>query len=135
MKNQFLLWFAVLYAPLSGSAVLTLLATFSETFNTPLETASLVVAFYSIPFALFQLLSGKPFAVGSIDSVREAAAQTQLYERARRGPLQGHPAQVVALLERVVVPRGERRIRTLKEYTEASKEVYTELLGGVKKSD
>lgn len=58
MRQQFFLYFAIIYAPLSGSAVITLLTTFQESFNTSLETIALVIPFYIIPFALIQLFSG-----------------------------------------------------------------------------
>ncbi|MHA2363532.1 MAG: MFS transporter [Candidatus Hodarchaeales archaeon] len=58
MSKNTLLLIAVLYGPLSGSAVVSLLRVFSNTYNISIETASLVIPLYTIPFAVMQLFSG-----------------------------------------------------------------------------
>ena len=58
MINKYMLYFSVIFAPLSGSAVITLLSTFSSTFNVTISTAGLALTAYIIPFAIFQLFSG-----------------------------------------------------------------------------
>jgi MFS family permease len=58
MIQKYILYLSVLFAPLSGSAVITLIPTFSKSFNISLGTAGLVLTAYIIPFAVFQLFSG-----------------------------------------------------------------------------
>lgn len=58
MLKKIMLYLCIIYAPLSGSAVITLLDTFRTTYTISLEYASLALTVYVIPFALFQLFSG-----------------------------------------------------------------------------
>ncbi|OLS27077.1 MAG: Antiseptic resistance protein [Candidatus Heimdallarchaeota archaeon LC_3] len=58
MARLYLLYIAVLFGPLSGSAVITLIRPFTETFQVDLFTASLAITVYTIPFGLTQLFSG-----------------------------------------------------------------------------
>lgn len=58
MVRTAVLYSAVLFGPLSGSAVITLLQTFSVTYGVSLSVASLVIPFYTFPFAFCQLFSG-----------------------------------------------------------------------------
>ena len=76
---------------------------------------------YGIGRLLFQMLSGKPFSAGSIDATRRAAYAGAKRGKIDDGPLAGRHPLLVALLERVVVPKGEARIRKLPDYADASK--------------
>lgn len=58
MARLYLLYLAVLFGPLSGSAVITLISAFTIDFNVDLTTASLAITVYTIPFGLMQLFSG-----------------------------------------------------------------------------
>tara|TARA_R110002072_G_scaffold79283_1_gene183055 strand:+ start:2181 stop:3509 length:1329 start_codon:yes stop_codon:yes gene_type:complete len=83
---------------------------------------------YGIGRLLFQMLSGKPFSAGSIDATRRAAYAGAKRGEIEDGPLAGRHPLLVALLERVVVPKGEARIRKLPDYADASKLTFERLV-------
>jgi len=83
---------------------------------------------YGIGRLLYQMLSGKPFSGGSIDATRRAAYAGLKRGKIEDGPLAGRHPLLVALLERVVVPKGEARIRKLPEYADASKQTFERLV-------
>lgn len=83
---------------------------------------------YGIGRLLFQMLSGKAFSGGSIDATRRAAYAGRKRGAIEDGPLAGRHPLLVALLERVVVPKGEARIRKLPDYADASKQTFERLV-------
>lgn len=83
---------------------------------------------YGIGRLLFQMLTGKAFSGGSIDATRRAAYAGLKRGKIEDGPLAGRHPFLVALLERVVVPKGEARIRTLPGYADASKLTFERLV-------
>lgn len=83
---------------------------------------------YGIGRLLYQMLSGRPFAAGTIDAVRRAAWEGLKRGKLEEGPLAGRHPLLALLLERVVVPRGEARIRTLSDYADASKQCFERLV-------
>ncbi|MHA1989900.1 MAG: MFS transporter [Candidatus Hodarchaeales archaeon] len=58
MTKLIFLYIAVIFGPLSGSAVISLIDPFRETFNVDLGMAVLVITVYTLPFAFTQLFSG-----------------------------------------------------------------------------
>ncbi|MBL4845019.1 MAG: hypothetical protein JKY65_05810 [Planctomycetes bacterium] len=83
---------------------------------------------YGIGRLLFQMLSGNPFSGGSIDAVRRANHAGLKRKKIEDGPMAGRHPFLVQLLERVVVPTGEARIRTLPAYADASKATFERLV-------
>jgi len=83
---------------------------------------------YGIGRLLFQMLSGKAFSGGSIDATRRAAYAGRKRGKIEDGPLAGRHPLLVSLLERVVVPKGEARIRNLPDYADASKGAFERLV-------
>jgi hypothetical protein len=83
---------------------------------------------YSVGRILYQMMVGRPFAAGSIEMVKTSAASARKRGRVRGGALDGRARPLVDLLERVIVPRGEERIRTLEAFTAASKATFETLL-------
>ena len=83
---------------------------------------------YGIGRLLFQMLSGNPFSGGSIDAVRRASREGLKRKKIEDGPLAGRHPFLVRLLERIVVPSGEARIRTLPAYADASKATFERLV-------
>ena len=83
---------------------------------------------YGIGRLLYQMLSGRPFAAGTIDTVRRAAWEGLKRGKIEDGLLAGRHPLLAVLLERVVVPRGEGRIRTLSDYADASKQCFEALV-------
>lgn len=78
---------------------------------------------YSVGRILYQLVTGAPFSPAAIDIVREANASVR-GGAVQTGPLRGRSRAEVDLLDRVLDPRGEGRIRTLEGYTRASKTAF-----------
>jgi hypothetical protein len=92
------------------------------------ELADEFAEVYGIGRLLFQMLSGNPFSSGSIDAVRRASRDGRKWKKIEEGPLAGRHPVLVRLLERVVVPSGDARIRTLPAYADASKATFERLI-------
>lgn len=82
---------------------------------------------YSVGRILYQLTTGKPFATGTLDVVRNAFELISAGKEVSRGPLANQHSTTIRLLERVLIPRGKDRIRTLQAFTEASKATFLEI--------
>jgi hypothetical protein len=91
------------------------------------KLASEFAEVYSVGRILFQLLTGKPFQTGTLDQVRTAHVIAQEGEEVTLGPLAGQEAPMIELLERVLIPRGEDRIRTLADFTTVSKATFSRI--------
>lgn len=83
---------------------------------------------YSVGRILFQMVSGTTFGAGSLEAVRKARRALRKGKELSGGPLAGQPAAIVSLIERVIVPKGPERIRTLDGFTSASKETFRRMV-------
>ncbi|MGE0708192.1 MAG: serine/threonine-protein kinase [Planctomycetota bacterium] len=91
------------------------------------QLASEFAEVYSVGRILLQLACGQPWNAGMIDRVKESLQAAQAEGSPQAGPLAGRPAGLVELIERVIVPTGPARIRTLGEYLAASKATFEKL--------
>ncbi len=85
---------------------------------------------YSVGRILYQALTGTPFTSAALEVVRAARVEAGRTGAVAAGPLRGRPPAAVELLERVIVPRGEDRIRTLEQFTRASKAAFAAAAAG-----
>jgi hypothetical protein len=82
---------------------------------------------YSIGRVLIQLITAKPFGDQVPGRVHAALTRRKAGLPLADDPLEAYPLQVLELLDRVLVPKGDDRIRTLEAFTTASKQVYLAL--------
>ncbi len=82
---------------------------------------------YSVGRILYQFVSGKPFQTGTLDVIRNGFDLSSAGKPVSRGPLAGQSPALIALLERVLIPRGKNRVRTLEGFTKASKATFLKL--------
>ncbi|RMG11064.1 MAG: hypothetical protein D6731_16425 [Planctomycetota bacterium] len=79
---------------------------------------------YSVGRILYQLVTGQPFRTGTLGAISEALAAVEAGRPPPEGPLEKCTPHMIRLVERVLLPRGPHRIRTLEGFARASKRTF-----------